>query len=157
MAAHDQLVCALVHELAVGETFEDWPLHVTIVPWFKPRVGEAVLLGHLAQAVKDQLAFSATVGKDAYFGAKAVSLMQQIPHWQRIQEAAFAVVGEDAVPTAPYNFVGSNFKPHMTVQKDLRLHPGDTFVCDALYVIEHTGEGRLKKVVGKVAFHEAEA
>jgi len=35
MLPGDRLICAFVSERKVGATFRLWPLHVTIVPWFR--------------------------------------------------------------------------------------------------------------------------
>jgi 2'-5' RNA ligase len=146
MKPGDRLICALIQPQPVGYRFKQWPLHITLVPWFRLDISSERLAGQMREAYVGGHAFEITVGMDAYFGyrnRKQVSLIDapELPRLEgqsrRLLHAHKAWVVDEADKTR------RGFRPHVTVQGDDRLHEGDRFICDRLYVIAQHGDCKV--------------
>jgi 2'-5' RNA ligase superfamily len=148
MQPADCLVCAFARPVD-EPNFQQWPLHITIVPWFRPKTSQVELAQKLRAALKGHGPFVAIAGpqKRSRLGARKVSLLQR-EQWQPLHDAVLKVVQANAAPSVPFVFVGSRYRPHVTYQQTGHLHPGDSFVCDHLYVVEQKGDH--KEIVGEV-------
>lgn len=150
MLAGDRLVCALVDPVARGASFSVWPLHITVVPWFRVALTSAELERELQDRLQTVASFTVGVDGEAHFGhsgRKLVNLIrlpsaftvieQQIRRF--LQRQGAWIVDETTKRSRPY-------QPHITVQTHERLATGTSFICDRLYLIEQ--EGDAKRVVG---------
>jgi len=152
MIPGDRLICLFIDDFKAGQTFHDWPLHITIVPWFRTQPTTGVL----SIAIQEKLAgiepFTANIGEEAGFGHKGKKLvnlvdlpspLQKIEHIARdvLHAAGSWIVDETTQQKRP-------FRPHVTVQGSNRLHKGDTVACKTLYIVEQQGEH--KEIVDKI-------
>lgn len=156
MQPGDLLVTALVTPLPEGPFPEhSWPLHVTIVAWFRtPALADAITHS-LAQRLKDIAPFDVHMSEEArlgYGGRALVNLVRQptpfIDIQQRTIECLKAFNTDFVTGTGTWD---EAYKPHVTVQKNGRLHAGDQWKCDQLYVVEATRNGN--RIVGEVPLH----
>lgn len=148
MQPGDRLICALVVPRPPGYRFKDWPLHVTIVPWFRVGMSSEELAEDLRKQLVGSKPFVVAVGAEARFGYKerkqvnlvaAPLLMRLEGQTRRFLHAQEAWVVDEADQTR------RGFRPHVTVQKNDRLQTGDTFQCDRLYVVaQHGGYKELE-------------
>lgn len=150
--ANRQLVCAFVEDQAVGTKFEriDWPLHVTVVPWFRLPKADTGFVPELARELQQHDAFTAVVDRQSrtrYFGDRRVSVMESTP-WQPLHQATLEVVRHHAGTLLARTFIGSSYRPHVTFQKHGHLEPADQFACDALYVVEKRKD--MREVIHKL-------
>jgi 2'-5' RNA ligase len=150
MQPGDRLVCALVAPMREGQEFKDWPLHVTIVPWFRTDASPSQLVKEFEQAVDGVKAFMVVMDGEARFGRnKLVNLVAPptplIDIESRIRSVLVShqawVVDQTTKSKRPY-------RPHVTAQKEQRLHQGESFICEELYIISQMGG--YKEVVGKL-------
>lgn len=152
MLPDDRLVCAFVRPRAVGDTFRTWPLHVTIVPWFRLPVVTDRLVDGLAEAMKPISAFTSTAVAETMLGPRhnrpALLLAEPTP-FRDIEERVRTYFHKkrawlvDETTKKP-----RSFRPHVTLQKDDRLVSGHQFMTDRLYIVEQKGD--YKQVVGEV-------
>lgn len=147
-----RLVCAFVSSQEVGERFKftDWPLHATVVPWFRLKAPEEQFNSSLQETLTNQPAFTAHVSSQqrTRYGSRRVTLLER-NEWQSLHEAVFSVVAQHAGVIATKLFIGTYYRPHVTFQRSGHLNPGEEFLCDNLYVVQR--EGGHREIVSKLA------
>lgn len=151
MLPGDRLVCAFVSDREVGNIFRDWPLHITIVPWFRAEVTTEKLAQKLRSGIQNVGSITVDIGPEARFGGrrKLVNLVQAPSPLEDIEKTVRHVLrGEDAWIVDETTKKRSPFRPHVTAQSSDRLHESDSFVCSYIYIIEQKGD--CKKVTGRI-------
>ena len=155
MLPGDRLVCALVNPLPTGSRFTAWPLHLTIVPWFRAALGTPEITAGLQLASAGRHQFPVTMDGEAHFGRRGrkpvslVALPNQITRIEQIvrgflKSHAAWIVDESTKAAQPY-------RPHVTAQGAEQLHSGDTFLCRELYIIEQLGAAKTVAAVVELA------
>jgi hypothetical protein len=142
MLPGDRLLCAFVEKQAVSSIFKDWPLHITIVPWFRLDISSPQLAKQLKEHYIGSNSFKAIVENETQFGYKkpklvnlisAPALMELEGQTRRLLHAHKAWVVDEADKTR------RGFRPHITAMGTNRVHEGDSFDCDYLYIISQHG------------------
>ena len=152
MQPRDRLICAFVQPLAEGDTFPYWPLHVTVVPWF--RLGDASdhIVHGLTEVLKPITPFTATADIVVQLGPKrnrpAVLLRKPTPFQVIEQRVRTYFHKKRAWLVDETTKLHRAYRPHVTFQGEHKLRPGDSFRCDRLYVVEQFGD--KKAVVGEI-------
>lgn len=149
MQSGDRLLCAFVSPQSVGLKFADWPLHVTVVSWFRTNIPVQQLEQMLTLNLEATQPFTATVGDDAQFGTKKnilVSLVEEPTPLGEVEQLARLALESSNVAIVAQKF--PQYRPHVTVQRSARLQPGDNFFVDRLNIVEQKGD--YKQVVGEV-------
>lgn len=159
MLPDDRLICAFVEPQAVGGRFSGWPLHVTIVPWFRLDEQSEVIAHDLRRELRHVVPFMAIADGEAMFGphkSRRVRLMQPVLAFKTPEQKVRGYLRKkhawlvDETTKQHHEFV-----PHVTDQIDARLQEGHTFWCDRLYIVEQKG-GR-KEIVGEIQFGKTTA
>jgi 2'-5' RNA ligase len=147
MQPGDRLVCAFVQPLQAGDTFKQWPLHVTVVPWFRSDLSSDDLAGRLEGQLQDSEPFEVVMDGEVHFGRnKLVNLVVQPTPFTKIEEQVRGVIKSHGAWIVDESTKAKRaFRPHVTAQKDERLQQADTFVCGQLYVVEQ--KGGIKQIV----------
>jgi 2'-5' RNA ligase len=151
MVPGDRLFCAFVDSREAGDTFSDWPLHLTIVPWFRTATSSEELGGELRRRLQWLGPFQVVVEGEAKFGAKRrlVSLVAEPTPLRSIEHEVREMLHEHAAWLVDETTrVRRPFRPHVTAQRSGRLQDGDAFMCEALYIVEQ--KGGYKEVVNKI-------
>jgi 2'-5' RNA ligase len=145
MQPGDRLVCAFVRPNAVGHSFKRWPLHVTIVPWFRADTPTDELAAEMQQALQDIPPFEVVMDGKATFGHnKTVRLVQQPTPFNAVESRVRAVLKRHKAWIADETTKRRRpFQPHVTDQADARLSAGDRFQCDELSIIEQKGSHKV--------------
>jgi len=148
----DRLVCLFIENYKVGHTFQEWPLHITIVPWFRAQPVTGVLTILMQEKLTDIEPFTAVLGEEAHFGHKGqklVNVVEAVPPLRAIEKAVRGVLHtEQAWIVAETTGATHRFRPHVTTQQSRRLQQGDIIPCQAIYVVEQMGEH--KQIVDKI-------
>lgn len=143
MKPGDRLITALVGQHQVGEIFEEWLLHVTIVAWFESDLSSEQIAKKLGEQLQGVQPFSVTMAGEerlGFGGTALVNLVAQPTPFMEIQKRVEQTLDELGVNmTATRGTWGEAYKPHVTVQSAERLHKGDTWQCDRLYVVSQLG------------------
>ncbi len=151
MVPDDRLVCALVRPLAVGDIFQDWPLHITIVPWFRSQTPPLELARLLQQQLVGIEPFRVDVDGEAAFGYRGrkqvnlitlpspiIAMEEQI---RRVLKSRSSWIVDESTKKL------RSFRPHITFQRTERLHAGDSFQCGEVYIIEQKGGHKVVAAV----------
>ena len=152
MMPHDRLVVAFVRNHAVGDTFIDWPLHVTIVPWFRFDMTTNTLAKRLAEKLNDLQTFEVLMSAEALFGSRRNKLVNLV--WLPSPIQIIEVRVRDFLKSQKAWVVDETTKrheeyvPHVTAQKGSRIHEGDCFLVDRVYIVEQ--KDGYKEVTGEV-------
>ncbi len=158
MQKGDRLLCVLIKPQNQGFTFIDWPLHVTLIPWFRLDLSSDTLTNELRDGFIGSKTFQVSVQGEASFGyknrkqvnlASSSDLMKLEGQSRRILHRNHAWIVDEADHTR------SGYHPHVTVQKNSRLQEGDTFICDKIYIVEQLVD--YKEVVAIVELGHVKA
>lgn len=140
MQPGDVLVCVFVEDVGTGDTFEQWPLHVTLVPWFRLYTETRNFIETLTNELSAQNAFTDTVGEREVFSKREANVLNK-PTWQPLHEAVLSCVYNSGEPAAKqFRYVADNYQPHVTVQARTALHAGDTIEVSTVTVVEQKGD-----------------
>jgi hypothetical protein len=159
MMPGDRLVCVLPKPLAVHNEFKNWPLHVTIVPWFRLGLDTRQITNDLSEVLYSVKSFSVVMSEEnVRFGhqkgklatlvrlpSPLIEIEQIVRSYLRNQNAWMVDESTKRLRCA--------FRPHITAQLNGSLHEGDSFWCDGLYIVEQ--KGGYKEIVGKVGVGNA--
>jgi 2'-5' RNA ligase len=152
MRPGDRLFCCFIDPHAEGEVFKEWPLHITLIPWFRTGVSSSELCQETQTLMAGIGPFDAITGGEAGFGrggTKLVNLIElpsplqdiEIALWRMLKSHDTWIVDE----TVKFE---RTFRPHVTVQKNSRRVKGDIVRCDSLYIIEQKGD--YKEIVSRI-------
>lgn len=154
---NENVIAILLEPLQLDREFIQWPLHITIVPWFHGYDEEKLdlLLAGLAKAVKP---FSAVVGDVEKFGPKkdvAVNVIDDNSDLIKLHEIVFNELERNGFVIHQKDFVGDKYRAHVTRQPISNANFGDELEIKSLTLIK---QERLKKsgVVVKKAVKEYE-
>jgi 2'-5' RNA ligase len=151
MLPGDRLVCALVGNFKVGDEFTRWPLHVTIVPWFRlDDLSEQIAEG-LTKALTTIKPFEVVIGESALFGprkrpAHVLKRSDLTEVEKRVrkyfhQKRAWLV---DETTKKKYNF-----RPHITYQGEEHMASEDRVTIDRLFIVQQHGDHKAVESVVK--------
>lgn len=143
MLPGDRLICAFIEPRRTGHGFKDWPLHVTIIPWFRLEDTSESLAAGLRRAFTGIAPFKSTVRGTTRLGPKKdrsahlldtegyPELEKQARKYLRKKRAW--LVDETTKARRPY-------LPHVTFQDGDHLEEGSTISCDRIYIVAQKGD-----------------
>jgi 2'-5' RNA ligase len=136
----------------LGAQFKQWPLHVTIVPWFRLNKSSEDISSDLKSLLEGIQSFEVKMGENAVFGykgSKLVTLVKLPSSFEEIEPRVRTYFHQQNAwlvdETAKRPRV---FRPHVTVQGGKGLAKGDRWICDRLYIVEQ--KGNQKEVAGVI-------
>ena len=145
MLPGDRLLAILIKPVPAGSQFTAWPLHLTIVPWFRLELNSTVLARKLKQRLQTLRPFDILIGEQTIMGHhKQVNLVKLPSPLLEIESQARALLKRydswlvDETTKRP-----RKFQPHITWQGEKHLMPGDHFLCSELDVISQQGTYKL--------------
>ncbi|MDB5164751.1 MAG: hypothetical protein JWL89_377 [Candidatus Saccharibacteria bacterium] len=148
----DRLVCAFTTQHRVGDRFTEWPLHVTIVPWFRLALESEDLAKELEQALAGIKSFQVVLVGASQFGhskGKTAHLVQLPTSFIQIEQIVRdGLKRHGAWLVDETTRLRRDYRPHVTNQKSEQTQMGATFMCDRLYIVEQ--KGGYKEVVATV-------
>lgn len=147
------IVVAMVDPGSVPKQFRrrrlEWPLHVTILPWFTVP-DEASFIGFLERNLPSEQSFEAVMGADAAFGEDGKTTVSLVENKQPLavlhNYVLEAVLGQDGTVLVN-TWIRDSYKPHVTHHGENRLHPGDTFMIQSLTLVRLLNEDMCEVVV----------
>jgi 2'-5' RNA ligase len=150
MIPSDRLFCAFVEPMHVRDMFTQWPLHITIIPWFRTDISTDDFARTLSQRLSPLQPFQVIVNGETRMGHnKTVNLLKMPSPIENIAHQARKLLHEkDSWIVDETTKKHRDFRPHITAQKDTRVHEGDRLICDSLYIIEQKGDH--KEVVSRI-------
>ena len=152
MLPGDRLVVALVKPYQVGDRFIDWPLHVTVVPWFRLNNKPERIAKGLTKALTPIKPFDVIMNQTAWFGPKKnrqAHLIELPTPFSEIEKRVRNYFHKKrAWLVDETTKKRRDFRPHVTVQKSNQLRVGDSFKIDCLYLVEQRGS--QKEIVAEI-------
>jgi len=143
MLPGDRLIAAFIKDQSTGAVFTDWPLHITVVPWFRLDISSPQLAAQLQEHYIGSDNFEVAVLDEVQLGYKktkvvnlvaALELMKLEGQTRQLLHAHKAWVVDEADKTR------RGFRPHVTAQSADRVHEGDSFTCGRLYIVSQRGD-----------------
>lgn len=151
MSPGDRVVVAFVEKLPKGTILKGWPLHITIIPWFRLDIASDQLAVQLKKQYVGSVTFKVEVRDEVQLGyvkqksanvVDAPELARLEGQTRRLLHSHRAWIVDEADKTR------RGFHPHVTAQPTSRLHSGDTFECDRLYIVsQHGGFKQIDAVI----------
>jgi 2'-5' RNA ligase len=143
------IIVAPVEPMQQGDVFSEWPLHITVAPWFSG-VNERKITQIVESTAERNLPLAVTFGEVALFGAKI-----DIPV-QRINDESGKISGLHTKLINPlhrqgaifddYRYLGYKYQPHVTLREGHDL-PVEPFCIDSLAVVRSTQQPKDRCVV----------
>ena len=123
----------------------EWPLHVTVIPWFRvPGAKRLAFFRAVERYAKSQPQFSVTVGADAAFGHNSdipVNLIVEQEALRDLHEGLLDVLRQfGTINTNARAYIQGDYRAHITHHtKDGALHrllPGDRERIDSITIAQ---------------------
>ncbi len=148
---HDFVIVATVEPQDVGLRFSEWPLHITLVPWFSAP-GIETVKQICESAVTGIKQFSVTVGQREYFGQRKlpVKLIEPNPRIVELHMKLLQSINHQGWDV-PGRYTGNQFRPHVTRHhgKDAE---GSVLITD-MYIVERLSQG-YREIKAKIGLSE---
>jgi 2'-5' RNA ligase len=119
-------VVSLLDEATKGSAFlpRNWPLHVTLLPTFAVSASSSDLKSIFQQFTSKEKIITAAKA-DVQWGNITATLLNNHRQLQHLHESLIDSLKKHALVFNEPMFVGSNYKPHVTVQKSGRIYIGE--------------------------------
>jgi len=124
---NERLIIIPVGPYKIGAEFEEWPLHITIVPWF-PCDNEKQLDILLLEIASRHKSFEVSAGKITFFGKKKelpVNLINAPGNLYRLHWDVFHSLEKNGFSVHQKDYLGPNYKPHVSSQGYKSVKAGD--------------------------------
>ncbi len=144
MVRNEHLVVVMLEPMPLGVEFEDWPLHITLVPWF-PGKDEIRLDEILAGVANKNQKFEVTVGEQVMFGPRKdipVNLLVRDGDLYRLHWDVFQSLEKNGFFIHQKTHLGQNYRAHITHQKERHKKKGEKLAINSFALV---GQIRLKK------------
>jgi 2'-5' RNA ligase len=133
-----------------GDTFTVWPLHITLLPWFKLDVPLDEFKTELQRILNTTKSVSVKVGSERQFGRRSVNLIESSAGLLALHELLLDYAKNNGEFTVNKQLVGEQFNPHITKNFGKNLATGKLVNVNRVYLISAPPEDprtRLKTVV----------
>lgn len=127
--------------LRAGDSFavQEWPLHITVLPPFHTDADPDAVAAAIASVHVPDAPVMVTAGHDEMFGRRhniPVTIIDDNEALTRLRRDLIAAVRPlAAVPDEPA-FIGREFRPHVTVKGESRVHEGDRLTLTQIALVD---------------------
>lgn len=131
-------VAYLLDPLEEGQTFDEWPLHVTLIPPANRDVSD--IHNSVKESVRDYERIPITIGQKDFFGDDNSIEAFHIQPERELRELHQAILskigGSVAVHDATAEWLGTNYSAHVTIKPgQKRPVTGEEFTFDRLTIL----------------------
>ena len=131
------MLAFFVDNVAVGTKFKKWPLHVSVIPWFKCNNTQKFYTqlksiwhetGQIDYEIKDI----------EYYGKKQNIKVSSLKHSQELYDLhnTLLKLAQDYDSKMDVKYCGENYTPHITHKKDTNPPiKGETGIFNKIYVV----------------------
>jgi hypothetical protein len=133
-----------------GDTFNEWPLHITLLPWFKLDVPISEFKTELNNQLAEVQSIAVKVGPERHFNKRAVNLIESSAGLLDLHELLLDFVKNNGEFTVSQSFVGPQFKPHIAKRLGKTMAEGKLVNVNRVYLISAPPEdprNRTKTVI----------
>ena len=134
-------IIQLLEDLPEGFEYDwkSWPLHVTIADIFAIEWPIDILQSKLEEFAQHQPPFNTTALNDEFFGPNRdvrVVLIEKTSELSSLHTGIVRLLKTGNVTFNNPQYTLEGFLPHSTVQRDSRLHQGDTVAFTSMSIID---------------------
>lgn len=127
--------------LREGDSFavKDWPLHITVLAPFHTDAEPAAVAAVIASVAAVQPALTVRAGHDELFGRRQnvpVTVIDEHEPLVRLHDALVAAVRPLATSPHEPAFTGPEYRPHITIKGDNRVHEGEEFTLGQIALVD---------------------
>jgi 2'-5' RNA ligase superfamily len=143
---HDYILVALLDDCQVNDTFAQWPLHVTLVPWCQP-VHLQKFTDDIEVAASKYTQIDSVVGEQKTWGPNTVNVVERVPKLHELHNELLGLVRSHGELLINEQYTGMNYTPHVTHQKSLSAVEGSSITLSTIYLIDRqiaTGKKTIK-------------
>lgn len=151
---NEHLVVVMLAPMPIGEEFEIWDRHITIVPWF-PVDDDVRLDGVLSEVAARHSKLSVSAGGLEEWGRREkypVQLIDDHEGLDNLHQDMFENLENSGFPIHQKDFMGHKYTPHVALrnrlQKGKPIPPGTRMEIDNFTLIKQVrlkGSGRMIK------------
>lgn len=137
----DRMICTFLNKKNAGECFTKWPLHLTIVPWFRIGLRTQAIEQDLSRKLSLFKPFEVSVQETALFGSNQDKPVNLVDSEDLIAIESIArkylhsleawLVDESTSIQRPY-------RPHITHQESQRANQGESYLISQIAVVRKT-------------------
>lgn len=154
-ATHEYLLAFILEPLEKGSQFIAWPLHITLVPWFRTAHKEAQILYDTKTAVEQFEPFTVRGVQRAQFGWRGSVAVTAVasPALHDLHRALLGTLERGQYQLMNTRHMGDSFQPHVTKKGNVEFKPGHELLLDRVYLIKapiSNPRTRTKTVTGVV-------
>lgn len=134
-----------------GDTFVDWPLHVTLIPWFRSETNSAL---NVYESIFDELqSCQLALGKKMlggveFYGEAEDVMVRPITLDSRkiLDMVHISLLRPVRHIMSDWRYIGGNYNPHMTIRENDDPGEGFNFLMGHVNLVRHDGD---KKTVAR--------
>lgn len=142
----EYIFCVLIDSYDEGDEFIEWPLHITLVPWFfVPDITEFQL--SITEAITYLRPIHVIVGEERVWGPNTVNVIERSEPLHDLHARLLRQTNMSGRIVINQQYTGENYTPHITQQSSLSATPGDKIIIDQFCIIKKTHSHRLKTVI----------
>ena len=146
---YEYILVALLDDHRPGDAFAQWPLHVTLVPWFSP-LDLKQFIEELKRKAGMYAQITSTVGEQRIWGPHTVNVIDRVPVLQELHTELLALVRLHGRLLINEQYTGENYTPHVTRQSTIAAAQGRIVTIHAVYLISRPAGGGQKTVLSKI-------
>jgi 2'-5' RNA ligase len=135
---HEYLLAVLLDPLEKGEQFVRWPLHITLIPWFRTALPERQILFDIQAVCEAFEPFGARGVSREQFGwrgTRAVTALAS-PDLHDLHRALLERLKNGPYQLQQDKHIGDSFQPHVTKKGNAELKPGHEIAVDRIYLVK---------------------
>ncbi len=144
------LLTYFVEPMQIGRTFSDWPLHITIIPWFSVKNIEQADEA-LEQIAGNHQPLKAIGSTRETFGEHDVCLVEPADVLRTIHKAVYASLQSLDARFISTEFFGDNYNPHVTTQGEAIFAVGEHILLNGFYLVRRHREQETDQYVKTIA------
>ena len=142
-----------IDPIVVGETYDSFPLHCTLVHWFKTNKSYQDIDELIRPALKKVSPFTVTSVTPAMYGPNfdiPVHLIKKTTTLDSLHKQLVSAL-EPCNPTHTIPYIGDGYGPHVTDTDKQALTPGESHTITNIYLLEALDpeDTRMRKVIKK--------
>lgn len=144
------LLAFFVDKKAVGNTFINWPLHITIIPWFFVHDIDT-LDAKINRISKKFFKLSVTGRELTKYGERTVCLVSNEYTLQQIHRAVYTTLQMLNARFIDTRYFGDNYTPHITWQESEKYLIGDVFDAAGFYLVKRHKDKQTGRYIKTIA------
>lgn len=147
------VIASLLEDAVEGLEFDttEWPLHVTLVGVFAIDIDGDALVGLVSGTLKEQKGFEIVANGESRFGPNkdiAVTIIEKKPELLKLHQTLIDDLVSNGAKFNDPQYQGEGYLPHCTVQKHIKMTPGEKAQVKSVSIIDMFpgGDGRRRKI-----------